>query len=81
MDLKTVSSVGSSPGLRPETSAIVGLGDMQKFTSNSGSVARLKFRKGFNLLAARGANPAVKGAPLRSAGLRLLRSLRPLPLR
>ena len=27
------------------------------------------------------ANPAVKGAPLRSAGLRLLRSLRPLPLR
>ena len=81
MVLKTVSFVGSLPGIRPETSVLVGLGDMQQYISNSQFFPGLQFRRCFNLRAVLGANPAVKGATLRSAGLRLLRSLRPLPLR
>ena len=81
MKLNTASSVGSSPGIRPEEYVLVWLGDMQRFTFNSATVSGHKLNKHFTVRPERGANPAVKGAPLRSAGLRLLRSLRPLPLR
>ena len=73
--------MGSSPGLRPEKHVLVGLGDMQRFTLNSATVSGHKLHKHFGFRPDRGANSAVKGATLRSAGLRLLRSLRPLPLR
>ena len=81
MKLRSVSSVGGSPGLLPQISVFVELGDMKQLILNSGPVTPRMFRKSSHLLAARGASPAVKGASLRSAGLRLLRSLRPLPLR
>ena len=72
---------GLFAGPSPGEICLVRLGDMKQYISNSQFFPGLQFRKCFNLRAVRGANPAVKGAPLRSAGLRLLRSLRPLPLR